>query len=314
MQGQKVRSFVISVIGSGNVGANTAFFVAETGAADVLLCDLREGLSAGKALDLMEAAPIRTYRTLVRGTDSVEDIAGSQAVVIAAGRVRTPGMSRLDLLEDNAPLIEELAHRVAALAPEAVVILATEPVDVLTALFVRRSRLPRERVLGVGSILDATRLRYAVARDLHVSPESVAATVIGRHDERMLCLPRYTTVSGVPVLDLMGEDRFEALAREVAAAGDFIVDMARRSSAYYAPSAAIAELVRTMAGGSRRVFAVSLFLEGELGVHGAALGVPAVIGRHGVERVLVPRLTPGQQRMLRDSVGELKKLLEGRSP
>jgi malate dehydrogenase len=305
---------MVSVIGSGNVGANTAFFVAETDAADVLLYDLREGLSEGKALDLMEASPVRTYRTLVRGTGSVEDISGSQVVVVAAGRVRGPGMSRLDLLEDNAPLIEGLARRLAGLAPEAVVLVATEPVDLLTALFVRSSRLPRERVLGVGSILDAARLRYAVARDLEVSPESVAATVIGRHDERMLCLPRYTTVSGVPVLDLMGEDRFEALAQEVRAAGDFILDMARRSSAYYAPSAAIAELVRTMAGNARRVFPVSLLLEGELGVQGIALGVPAVIGRHGVERILAPRLTADQHRSLHESAEELQELLEGRRP
>lgn len=304
---------MVSVIGSGNVGANAAFFVAETGAADVLLYDLKEGVSAGKALDMMEAAPIRTYRTVVRGIDSVEDIAGSSTVVIAAGRVREPGMSRLDLLEDNAPVIEDLARTVAGLAPEAVVIVSTEPVDLMTALFVRRSRLPRERVLGVGSILDATRLRYAVARDLNVSRENVSAMVVGRHDEHMICLSRYTTVSGVPVLNFMSEDRFEALAREVRDAGDFIVDMARRSSAYYAPSAAVAELVRTVTGNAGRVFPVSLLLEGELGVRGAALGIPAVIGRHGVQRVLVPRLTPDQQRELQASSGELRELLDRRS-
>jgi malate dehydrogenase len=261
---------------------------------------------------MMEAAFIRTYRTTVKGTDSAEDIAGSSVVVITAGKVREPGMSRLDLLSDNAPTVEDLARTVAERAPEAVVILATEPVDFLTALFVQRSKLPRERVLGMGSILDATRLRYAIARGVNVSKENVAAMVVGRHDEDMLCLPQYTTVSGVPVFNLMGEDRFEALAQEVRNAGDFIVDMTRRSSAYYAPSAAIAELVRAVMENVKRIFPVSLLLEGEMGIRGVALGVPAVIGVHGVQRILIPRLTHAQQQKIRSSAKELKSLLEGR--
>jgi malate dehydrogenase len=281
----------VSIIGSGNVGANAAFFIAEKGVTDVLLVDVQEGLSRGKSLDIMEAAPIRRYRNTLRGSDSLEDIAGSQMVVLAAGAIRKPGMRREDLFEVNAPLVRDLAPRVARLAPEAVVVVATEPVDSLTALFAGRSGLPRERVIGLGGVLDCTRLRALVSRDLGVSMEIVSALVIGRHSDDMICLPRYSAVSGVPLPFLLSAERLSALVAETRAAGGLMVDLARRSSAYYAPSAAIAELADSVHMNLNRVFSVSMVLAGEYGARGGALSLPAVLGEKGVSRVITPALT-----------------------
>lgn len=303
---------MVSILGSGNVGANTAFFIAETGVEDVLLYDLQEGLAAGKALDMMEAAPIRKYRNRLRGAAGMGEIAGSEIVVLAAGRVRRPGMKREDLFAENRALAAELAPRLAELAPEAVVIVATEPVDPITREFVRASGFPRERVLGVGGCLDATRLRYAVARELGVSLEDVSAMVIGRHSAAMLALPRYCSVAGVPLPQLLPPRRIEALVAETAGAGDLIVQMAQRSSAFYAPSAAVADIVNSVHMDLRRVLCVSLVLKGEYGLSGVALSLPAVVGRGGVRRVLTPRLSGEELDSLKRSAAELVSLAEVR--
>lgn len=303
----------VSVIGSGNVGANTAFFIAENDTADVLLFDVREGISTGKSLDIMEAAPVRTYRTGVTGTDSIEDIVGSRVVLIAAGEVRTPGVQRIDLFDRNAGIIEGLARDIARLAPEAVVLVMTEPVDLMTALFTQRSGLPRERVLGVGALLDAVRLRFAVSRNLALSHENVTALVMGAHGRDLIAPPRYTTVSGVPVLRLMNEDQFSSLIDEVRGAGDFIVELSSRGSAYYAPSSAAAELVSAVVRNVKRILPVSMLLDGELGVRGAALSLPAVLGGHGAARVLEPGLTSEETAQFRNSAGVLKEILHRRA-
>jgi malate dehydrogenase len=282
----------VSIIGSGNVGANAAFFIAEKGVTDVLLVDVQQGLSRGKALDIMEAAPIRRYRNTLRGSDSLDDIAGSQMVVIAAGAIRRPGMRREDLFEVNAPLVKELASKIARLAPESIVVVATEPVDSLTALFARLSGMPRERVIGLGGVLDCTRLRAVVSRELGVSMETVTALVIGRHSDDMICLPRYSAVSGVPLPHLLPPQRIAALVAETRAAGGLLVDLARRSSAYYAPSAAVAELADSIHMNLNRIFSVSILLKGEFGARGGALSLPAVLGEKGVSRVITPALTP----------------------
>jgi len=298
----------VSILGSGNVGANTAFFIAETGVEDVLLYDLQEGLATGKVLDMMEAAPIRKYRNRLRAAASLEEIAGSEIVILAAGRVRRPGMKREDLYAENRALVAETAPRIASLAPEAVVIVATEPVDPITLEFARASGFPRERVLGVGGCLDATRLRYAVARELGVSREDVTALVIGRHSGAMLALPRYTSVSGVPLPQLLPPERIETLVAETAAAGDLIVQMAQRSSAFYAPSAAVADIVNAVHMDLGRVLCVSLVLRGEYGLAGVALSLPAVVARGGVRRVFTPRLTEAELACLSRSAEELAEL------
>jgi malate dehydrogenase len=304
----------VSIVGGGNVGANAAFFIAEKGVTDVLLVDIQPGLSRGKMLDIMEAAPIRRYRNHLSGSDSLGDIAGSRLVVIAAGAIRTPGMRREDLFTVNAGLIASLAPEVARLAPDATVVIATEPVDSLTALFARESGFPRGRVMGLGGILDSTRLRALIARELSVSMEIVSAMVIGRHSDDMICLPRYCSVSGVPLPHLLAEERIAALVEETRTAGDLVVEMAKRSSSYYAPSAAVAELADAIHMNLNRIFPVSVTLDGEYGVRGAALSLPAVIGENGAARVLTPALTDQEKAVFVESARRVTAAVSGGPP
>jgi malate dehydrogenase len=300
---------MVGVIGSGNAGANAAFFIAEKGISDVILYDVKEGLSTGKALDLMEAAPVRAYRTSIRGTDSLDEVLECRLLVVAAGTVRTPDMKREELYENNVKIITELADKLKEQGKKYDVIVVTEPVDLMTTILTRRSGLAREHVVGVGGMLDSTRLRYALARDLDVSVDDVSALVIGRHSDQMVGLPNYATVSGVPVLNLMKKDHFEGLMAEVRGAGDFILGLARRSSAYYAPSAAVAELVDALVRDTRRLMSVSILLEGEYEIEGVAMSVPAVIGKGGVERVILPKLQESELEIMRISAQSIRGIL-----
>ena len=288
----------VSVIGSGNVGANAAFFIAEKGVCDVALYDINAGLASGKSLDMMEAAPLRGYPHTIVGLESLDGIAGSSVVVIAAGAVRSADMQRDQLIDQNGEIADELGPRIAALAPDAVVVVTTEPVDGLTERFVAASGMPRERVMGVGGLLDATRFRYAVARELKVSMGNVSSLVIGHHSEQMLILDRYTRVSGVPLGQLVSQPRIELLKQETRDAGQLILDMAQRSSAYYAPSAAVAEMVAAVVQDLHRILPVSLVLTGEYGLSGVALSLPCVVGAAGIERVLTPQLTEDENQVL----------------
>lgn len=303
----------VSIIGSGNVGANTAFFIAEKGITDVRLYDLRDGLSTGKALDMMEAAPIRKYRNRLTGVDTLEAIEGSETVIVAAGAGRRPGMKREALYAENQALVRDLAPQVARLAPRCNVIVATEPVDPLTTLFLRESGMARGRVMGLGCLLDCTRLRYLIARELAVSLENVSALVVGRHSDDMIGLARYCSVSGVPLPHLLSGERIEALLAETREAGDLIVELAQRASAYYAPSAAVAELVDAIHMDLKRIFSVSLVLDGQYAIDGVALSLPAVIGQEGIRRVLAPKLTREETDLLVRSARQVEAMVEGRA-
>lgn len=302
----------VSIVGSGNVGANTAFFIAEKGIADVTLYDIQEGVPSGKALDIMEAAPIRTYRVRISGSDNTASIRGSDVIVLAAGSVRKPGMKREELFDENVEFISAAASNIKEIAPKAKVIILTEPIDPLTSVFVAESGMPRDFVMGLGGLLDSTRLGYAISRDLGVSLENVSALVIGHHGKDMIGLARYSCVSGVPVLNLMLPEHFESLVNETRQAGDFIVDMAKRSSAYYAPSAAAAELSDAICRNTRRVLSVSVQLNGEYEVEGAALSVPAVIGQNGVREVFLPKLTDEEMSRFQRSAQYLKSQIRRR--
>jgi malate dehydrogenase len=302
---------MVSIIGGGNVGANAAFFIAEKGVTDVLVVDILPGLSQGKTLDIMEAAPIRRYRNALSGSDTLEDIRGSQLVVIAAGAIRAPGMRREDLYAANAGLIRTLAPQIAHLAPDCTVVVATEPVDSLTTLFARQSGMPRTRVLGLGGILDCTRFRALVAREMGLSMEIVTAMVIGRHSDDMICLPRYSSVSGVPLTLLLPAERVAALVEETRTAGDLVVEMAKRSSSYYAPSAAVAELADSVHMNLGRIFSLSVLLEGEYGVRDAALSLPVVVGEKGVTRVITPELTAEEKAVFVESARRVTAAVKG---
>jgi len=302
----------VGIIGSGNAGANAAFFIAEKGIANVLLHDIREGLATGKALDLMEAAPVRMYKTHIQGTDSLDEVLCCSIVVITAGMVRKPDMKREDLYDDNVSVIQQLAEALKGRNDGIKVVIVTEPVDLLTTVFTLSSGLPRERVLGLGGLLDSTRLRYAVARDLDVAAEDVSALVIGRHNEEMIGLPQYCTVSGVPIHNLMLPEQFAAIMDETRKAGDFIAGMAGRSTAYYAPSASLAELVDALVRNTKRLLPVSLLFKGEYEIENVAMSIPAVVGNEGVKEVHLPGLQKHELEDLRKSAGKMKDFLKRR--
>jgi malate dehydrogenase len=300
---------MIGVIGSGNVGANTAFFMAEKGVDDVWLFDIQEGIATGKALDMMEAAPIRGYRTQIRGADSLDALKGSDVILLTAGSVRKPGMLREDLFDVNRETVLSIAGELRD--TDAKIIIVTEPVDLLTTLFIRESGLSHGHVMGLGGFLDSTRLRYLIARELSVSMENVSALVVGRHSDAMIPLLDYSCVSGVPLDRLIPMERIQDLFSETRKAGSLIVDMAKRASAYYGPSAVAADLAEAIMQNTHRIASVSLWFTGQYGVSGVAMSLPAVIGSGGVERVLEPRLTEDQEKQLRKSAEEILKIVEG---
>ena len=299
----------IGIIGSGSTGANIAFFIAEKGVADVCLYDVKEGLSTGKALDMMEAAPIRGYETSIRGSDSLDEVSSADIAVIAAGTIRSPGMKREELFESNRAAISESAAALKGSSSR--VIIVTEPVDALTALFIEESGLPHHRVMGLGGTLDSMRLRYLLAEELGVAAENVTATVIGPHSDGMLPLPRYCSVSGLPVDQLIAPDRLRAIFDETRAAGDRIVEEAKRANAYYAPAAAAADLIEAVYRDTRRTISVSLMFTGQYGIKDTVMSLPAVIGREGLVTVREPRLTNEEKKKLAQAAQTVNRTLRG---
>jgi malate dehydrogenase len=295
----------VSIVGGGNVGTNTAFFVAENRAASVTLVDVREGITTGKALDLMEAAPIRGYDTRIQGADRIEAIEGSDVVVIAAGRVRRPGEERTDLYRDNSPTVAGICEQIKRLAPGALVINVVEPVDLLTLLAQETLGFDRFRVMGVGGLLSSTRIRYLVSHAVGVSPREVTALVIGPHRRSMVFLRDTIRISGVPAAQLMDAPTLDGLIEEARAAGDTILTLAQRSTAYYAPSASAAALVEAVVRDTHSLLPVSIRCQGEYGVSDLAVGVPAIVGAGGVERVIDVALSDTEQQALRSAVAEL---------
>ena len=300
----------VGIIGSGNVGANTAFFIAENRTAHVTLVDIRQGLSTGKALDMMEAGPIRGYGSRLTGADDITAISGHDVVVLAAGRVRKPGENRIDLYLDNSKIVTQLCARIRELAPYAVVINVVEPVDSLTLLAQETLGFHRFKVLGVGGNLDGTRLRYLVSQAVGVSPREVSGLVIGPHRHSMLALKDTIRVSGVPAVFFLGEERLNALIEEMRGAGDTILEMAQHSTSYWAPSAATARLVHAVVVDTRTVMSVSVRLEGEYGVTGLCVSVPAVIGIDGVQRIVDAGLSDSEQTAFLAATAELRAVVE----
>jgi malate dehydrogenase len=299
----------VSIVGSGNVGVNSAFFIAETAAANVLLLDVQEGISTGKALDLMEAAPIRRYRTRIDGSDAIADIAGSEIVVLAAGRIRTPGKERSEHFAENAATAREIAAAIARHAPEAKVIVATEPVDAIVKVVIEATGFDRRRVIGVGGILDSMRMASFIADELRVSPRDIHALVIGSHTSRMVPLPFYARVNGVEITQLLDAQTVGRIVDDTRRAGDMIVDLAKRASAYYAPSAAIATLVEAICLDLKLVRSVSVLLDGEYGLRGVALSVPCKLGAAGVEQVIELALNEEDRQALAASAGPVRALV-----
>jgi malate dehydrogenase len=301
----------VTVVGSGNVGANTAFFIAEKGITDVALYDIRDGLAAGKSLDMMEAAPVRKYRNRIWAAQSLDVVAETETIILAAGMVRKPGMKREDLFGDNYEIVAQLAPEIGRKAAGAKVLVATEPVDMITAEFVRLSGMDRMQVMGIGGCLDVTRLRYLLSWELGLSPENISALAIGRHSQELIIPLRYCGVSGLPIASLLSEERLERIVGETRSAGDLIVTMAQRASAFYAPSAAVAEVVDAIHMDLHRIICLSVLFQGEYGIEGVAMSLPVVVGRNGIERVLTPELAEQEKKVLNSSARHLKSVLGG---
>jgi malate dehydrogenase len=296
----------ISIIGSGNVGTNTAFFIAERRATDVLLVDIKDGVAAGKSLDLMEAGPVRDYVTAIRGSVRIDDIAGSDIVIIAAGRVRKPGEQREDLYRDNAPNVRAIARDIRRLAPGAVVINIVEPIDLLTLLIQETLGADRFKVMGVGGLLSSTRIRYLVSNALGVSPREVTGLIIGPHHPSMVFLRDTIRVSGIPAAALLSEPQLLQLIEDARNAGDTILELSQRSTSFYASGAAAAALVDAIVCNTKALLSVSVRCEGEYGVQGLAIGVPAFVGEHGVARILQLQLSAADRDAFDQAAAALK--------
>ncbi len=297
----------IAVLGAGNVGGSLAQRLAEMDLADeVVLLDIVEGLPEGKALDLQESAPILGFSTRVRGSTSLDALAGAEIVVETAGLARKPGMSRSDLLAKNAAIVKGHADAVRAKAPQAVVVVVTNPVDVMTHYFQEQSGLPPARVFGESGTLDTARFRWFVAEALGVAPRDVVGFVLGTHGDTMVPILTLASVGGVPLGRLLPPEKIQAIVERTKQGGGEIVNLLKTGSAFYAPSASQAELVAAVARNERRLLPVSAHLDGAFGERGVYLGVPAVLGRGGVERIVEVELTPSERSAFAQSVAAVR--------
>ncbi len=300
--------FRVAVIGGGgNVGASVGTYVADSGLADVVLIDILEGVPQGKALDLLQAAPLRGSNALCTGSNSLEDVRGADVVVVTAGFPRKPGMSRSDLLKSNADIVRGACEAVRRHAPDAVLVVVTNPLDVMSYLAFRATGFPKQRVVGMAGVLDAARFRAFVAGALGVAAEDVQAMVLGGHGDSMVPLPRYTTVGGVPITELLPPEEVARLCDRTRNGGAEIVQLLKTGSAFYAPAASVVEMVRSILHDEKRVLPCSVLLTGEYGLSDVFLGVPCVLGRDGVERVLELRLSPEERQALHASAAAVSK-------
>jgi malate dehydrogenase len=300
----------VTVIGAGNVGATTAQRIAEAGLADVVLVDIVEGLPQGKGLDLAQAAPVVGHDARVQGTNDYADTAGSDVIVVTSGLARQPGMSRDDLLTKNAGIVRSVVQQAAAVSPDAILVVVTNPLDAMCHVALEASGFPRERVLGMAGVLDSARFRTFIAQELGVSVEDTHAFVLGGHGDTMVPLSRYSTVAGVPITELLPPDRVRALEERTANGGAEIVGLLKTGSAFYAPSAGAYEMVEAILLDRKRVLPCAVLLKGEFGVDGLFVGVPIVIGRAGLERVFEIDLTVEERDAFQRSANAVNELVE----
>lgn len=300
------RQFKIACVGAGNVGASVAQYCAELELGDIVLTDIVEGLPQGKALDLTQAGPIRGYGSTVTGTNDYADIAGSDVVVVTAGLPRRPGMTRLDLLEKNARIIAGICEHIAAQAPDSVVIIVTNPLDVMAYTAFRKLGFPPERVVGMAGCLDSARLRAFIAMELNVNAKNVDTMVLGSHGDFMVPLPQYTTVSGIPITRLLPQDRMDAIVERTRKGGGEIVGLLKTGSAFYAPGASAARMVQTILRDERQLLPCAAYLTGQYGLDGVYMGVPVYLGKNGVEGILELDLSEDERAALERSSEEVK--------
>jgi malate dehydrogenase len=300
----------VTVVGAGNVGASVAQYVVERELADVVLTDVVEGLPQGKALDLLQAGPVHGYDCRLTGANDYGETAGSDILVVTAGLARKPGMSRDDLLFKNAEIVGGIVQDLVRRSPDAILIVVTNPLDAMVQLAFRKSGFPKQRVIGMAGILDSARFRTFIARELDVSVENVTAFVLGGHGDTMVPLPRYSTVAGIPITDLLPKDRIAALVTRTANGGAEIVNLLKTGSAFYAPGASVVEMVEAILKDKKKILPCAAYLEGEYGIRGLYVGVPVKLGRRGIEQIVEISLTPDENAALQRSAAAVKELTD----
>ena len=303
----------VTVIGAGQVGATTAQLLALKGLADIVLIDVVEGLAQGKALDMTQSAPVEGFAVSVQGTTSLDAVEGSRVVVITAGLARKPGMSREDLLAANANIVGPIAERIAKRAPEAIIVVVTNPLDLMVGLALSRTGFPRQRVMGMAGVLDSARLRAFLAQRLKVPPSEIRAMVLGSHGDLMVPLKSSITVRGKPVTALLPEAELDQLLERTKNGGAEIVALLRQGSAFYAPASGVVEMTRAILQDRHEVLPVCAWLDGEYGLREVCIGVPAQLGGKGIERVVELPLTPEERAALSASAAQVTQGLKSLS-
>ena len=297
----------VTVVGAGNVGATTGQRIVEQQLADVVLIDIVEGVPQGKALDLMESGPIEGYDFRLVGTQNYKDTANSDVVVITAGIPRKPGMSRDDLLRTNYEIVKGVTEQVVKNSPNCIIVVVSNPLDAMVQTAFRASGFPKERVIGMAGVLDSARFRTFIAMELNVSVDNVHAFVLGGHGDTMVPLPRYSTVSGIPITELLPKETIDRLVQRTRDGGAEIVGLLK-TSAWYAPSSAVVEMVDAILNDRKKILPCAAYLEGEYGINGLYVGVPVKIGSRGIEQVIQISLSLEERSALQKSAAAVKEL------
>ncbi|HKZ78401.1 MAG TPA: malate dehydrogenase [Pyrinomonadaceae bacterium] len=299
----------ITVVGAGNVGATAAHWLAAKELGDVILVDIIEGVPQGKALDLAQAAPIEGFDVRLSGLNSYEGTENSDLVIITAGLPRKPGMSRDDLLKTNADIVSKVVDEVVKRSPDSILIIISNPLDAMCQVALRRSGFPKHRVIGMAGVLDSARMRCFLAQALDVSVENITAFVLGGHGDTMVPLPRFSTCAGIPIPELLPKDQIDAIVKRTANGGAEIVSLLKTGSAYYAPSAAAAEMAESILKDKKKILPCAAYLEGEYGINGLYVGVPCKLGARGLEQVIEINLTAEERIALQKSAAAVQELV-----
>jgi malate dehydrogenase len=300
----------ITVIGAGHVGEVTAFKIAEKELGDVVLLDVIEDMPIGKGLDIREGGPVGKYDSAIIGTNDYKDTADSDIVVITAGKPRTPGMSRDELVDSNVKIVKPVTEEVIKHSPNAILLVVSNPLDAMTYTAFKVSGFPKNRVFGMAGILDTTRFRTFLAMEINVSVESIQALVLGGHGDTMVPIARYTTVSGIPVSHFIPQDRLDAIIDRTRKGGGEIVKYLKTGSAYYAPSLAVAEMVESIVKDKKKILPCAAYLEGEYGINGIYFGVPVKLGADGVEEIIEIDLLDEEKEMIKNSEAAVRTVID----
>src|SRR6267378_584549 len=299
----------VTIVGSGNVGATAAHWIASKELADVVLIDIIEGVPQGKGLDLLEAMPIEKRDSYIIGTNDYKDTANSDIVVVTAGIPRKPGMSRDDLLNTNHGIMKAVIGEAVKYSPNCILIIVSNPLDAMAQAAYKMSGFPRERVIGMAGVLDSARFRAFIAAELKVSVENVTAFVLGGHGDTMVPLPRYSTCAGIPITELLSKDQIDAIVKRTAGGGAEIVNLLKTGSAYYAPSAAAVEMTEAILKDKKKILPCAAYLEGEYGINGLYVGVPCKLGARGLEQIIEINLLAEERIALQKSAAAVQELV-----